>query len=228
MKKKKLMKIRTMNIRKKARRTMYSNIDWDKAAKAFQQSSVASQEDREGILSVRTLLPMIAAAGAIGLIFVCPPLGAAVGKFICEGKKYHGWRVRQSLDRLKKQKYISATENEDGSITVRITKHGLPHALTYKLDTMQLNEPKKWDRKWRVIIFDIPNTYNRIRDVFRTRLEQLGLRKLQESVYVSPYPCFDEVEFLRELYDIAITVQYLLVEHIENDTELKQKFNLIS
>jgi CRISPR-associated endonuclease Cas2 len=75
-------------------------------------------------------------------------------------------------------------------------------------------------------MFDVPNKYGKTRDVFRLRLEQLGLKKLQKSVYVSPYSCFQEVEFLRELYGIAITVQYLLVEQIEDDAFLKRQFNL--
>ena len=99
-------------------------------------------------------------------------------------------------------------------------------ALTYQLDTMKLDRPKKWDKKWRVVIFDVPNKYGRTRDIFRKRLDQLGLRKIQKSVYVSPYPCFKEVEFLRELYGIPVTVQYLLVEQIEDDAFLKRQFNL--
>ncbi len=57
-------------------------------------------------------------------------------------------------------------------------------------------------------------------------LRQLELYPLQKSVFVSPYPCFDEVEFLRELYGVAFTVRYLLVERIEKDEFLKQHFNV--
>jgi len=58
------------------------------------------------------------------------------------------------------------------------------------------------------------------------RLRQLGLYQLQKSVFVSPYPCFDEIEFLRELYGERLSVQYLLVEKLEDDDWLRDRFQL--
>ena len=99
-------------------------------------------------------------------------------------------------------------------------------ALTYRLDTLMITKPKRWDKKWRVVIFDIPIKYNRVRDIFRSRLVQMGMYQLQESVYIYPYSCFSEIEFLRELYGVPFTARYLLVEHIENDDFLKYHFEL--
>ena len=99
-------------------------------------------------------------------------------------------------------------------------------ALTYQLDTMMVRKPKRWDKKWRVVIFDIPEKYRRVRDIFRSRLRQLSLYQLQESVYISPYPCFSEIEFLRELYGVSFTVSYLLVDRIEDDELLRSHFEL--
>lgn len=157
-----------------------------------------------------------------------PPVGGALGKILLGQSQYDTWRVRNAIKRLAKQRYLRISENPDGSTTVHITKQGRIKALTYQLSTMQLGQPKKWDRRWRVVIFDIPNKYNRVRDIFRMRLKQLGLFPLQESVYVSPCPCFEEVEFLRELYGIRFTARYLLVERIEEDEALRDHFNLPS
>lgn len=141
-------------------------------------------------------------------------------------RRYSGWRTRQLLDRFEKQKYVSVSEHADGKITVSITEKGMTRALTYELETLSMIKPKRWDKKWRIVIFDIPEKHKGIRDIFRMRLRQLGLFQLQESVYVSPYPCFDEVEFLRELYGVAFTARYLLAEKIEDDESLKQHFTL--
>lgn len=140
--------------------------------------------------------------------------------------EYETWRSKQLLDRLFHQDYIKREYDAHGNTTLVITKQGIRKALTYNLSSMKLDKPKRWDKKWRVVIFDIPNSHKRTRDVFRLRLVQLGLVKLQESVYVSPYPCFDEVEFLRELYEVSFTVRYLLVEKIEDDTHLLIHFHL--
>lgn len=214
----------------KKRVSLYVPIDWKKAKQIFvNYPSLPSKPTLTETLQripVKDILRITATVGTIGLMFACPPAGAAIGTLFFDGKPYRRWKLQATLDQLAKQKYVSVHHHTDGSLTVKITKQGMTRALTYQLDTMMLNKPKKWDKKWRVVLFDVPNRYGRTRDVFRLRLEQLGLRKMQKSVYISPYPCFKEVEFLRELYGIAITVQYLLVEQIEDDKEFKRQFKL--
>ena len=136
--------------------------------------------------------------------------------------------MKQTLEQLEKQKYVTIRETPDGKITISITTYGMTRALSYELDTMRISQPKRWDGLWRVVVFDIPEKHKRMRDMFRMRLVQLGMYQLQESVYVSPYPCFDEIEFLRELYGVAITARYLLVKKIEDDASLLQRFSLPS
>lgn len=202
----------------------YANIDWEKVKGLFEKP-VSSPIEKKLFPPTYEILHVLWAAGAIGLTFAFPKAGTSIANFIL-GKKYCVWRTNQVISRLRKQKYISIKYNSDGSTSVRITRNGMIRALTYKIDTMKIQRQIRWDKKWRVIIFDIPNKYRRVRDVFRTRLKQLNLYQLQESVYVSPYPCFDEIEFLRELYGVTFKVQYLLVEKIEDDEFLRSRFDI--
>lgn len=203
----------------------YAQIDWDKSAKFFQKIPVSGAEKRT-YPSVKQLLHLLAKASAIGMTFAFPGAAPALGSLVLGGQRYDRWRTKQIVSQMAKQKLVKIKEGNDGKVTVIITKNGLARALTYQLECMSIKKPKKWDKKWRVIIFDIPEKYRRVRDVFRMRLQQLGLHKLQESVFVYPYPCFEEIEFLRELYGVAFTVRYLLVEEIEDDRQLKYHFKL--
>lgn len=212
--------------RKKKRGIMYANIDWKKAESLFQQPAIQDDVKRQ-YPRVREILRVIAAAGAVGMIFLYPGTAPALAALL-KLKRYHSWQMNQVIRQLRRQKYIAVIENEDGTTTVRITKSGLTRALTYELETMQILKPKRWDKKWRVVIFDVPEKYKELRDAFRVRLRQLGLKQLQESVYVSPYPCFDEVEFLRQLYGVAFTTRYLLVDQLENDKSLRIDFGISS
>lgn len=223
----KVAKLRSLQkSQKKKRHTLYAKIDWQKAETLFQRP--ARKDDQERCYPpVREVLRVVAAAGVVGMIFLVP--GAAPGFAALFGlTRYRDWEVNQVVKKLSRQKYISIVENDDGTITVKITKSGFTRALSYELDTMRILPPKRWDRKWRVVIFDIPEKYKDLRNAFRERLRQLGLYQLQESVYVSPYPCFDEVEFLRELYGVAFTTKYLLVDRIEDDSILRDHFGLAS
>ncbi|MBI5452117.1 hypothetical protein HY945_01520 [Candidatus Gottesmanbacteria bacterium] len=220
-------KIRKKTIKKKIRRNLnpYAHIDWEKASKLFQQPILHSK--KHSFPPVKEILHVLVAVGAIGVIFAFPGAAPAIGSLVLGENSYDRWKTRKIIMRLKRQRFVTIKENPDNTITVTITRQGMVRALTYQLETMQLKKQKNWDKKWRVVIFDIPEKYKKAREIFRMRLRQLSLYLLQDSVFVSPYPCFNEVEFLRELYGIPSTVKYLLVEKLEDDQEIKEYFSLV-
>lgn len=207
-------------------RRVYARIDWERAAQLFRRSVPPTITRDSKYPSTKDILRIVASAGVVGMSFVFPNAAAAFGPFLLGDKPYGRWEGKHMLNHLCKKKFVSIKENNDGTVTVKITKKGTMRALTYELDTLALVPTKRWDKKWRVVIFDIPEKYRKLRDIFRLRIRQLGLYQLQESVYVSPYRCFDEIEFLRELYGVAFTVQYMLVDKIENDELLRSRFEI--
>lgn len=219
--------IAQVNKRKIRRKSVspYASIDWKNATQLFQRDS--QKKIVQKTITARSLLLWLAGAAEKGLVYLAHADDPAVVEYLLEGTGPLSWRMQHMVSRFQQQKYVTVAEKTDGSIVVRITKHGLIRALGYNLRTMQLKKPNVWDKKWRLVIFDVPEKHRRLRDIFRMRLKQLGLYALQESVYVSPYPCFEEVEFLRELYGISFTVRYLLVEEIEDDRVIKRHFRLL-
>lgn len=202
----------------------YAHIDWGKTAAIFRQNSLPGKQSTTYTAS--QLLFALANAADKGIMFLAHAADPAIVEYMHFGTGPLSWPVKRTISRFRGQQYVSVAEGRDGRVTVKITKRGMARALSYKLNTMALQQQARWDKKWRVVMFDIPDKHKRLRDIFRKRLAQLGLYRLQESVYVSPYPCFDEIEFLRELYGIAFTVQYLLAESIENDEHLRRHFSL--
>ncbi len=218
---------RLLSRKKTLRKTNpYAHIDWKKAEALFQNPPPFTSHEKQSSITVQKILQKLAHVGDLGFLFLFNADKPGIEGVILGETSRGNWRTKQVIDRFIKQRYVTIHEHDDGRCTVKITKIGMVRALTYQLNTMQLRKQKTWDRKWRVIIFDIPNKYRRTRDIFRMRLIQIGLYRLQESVYVSPYPCFDEVEFLRELYGVSFTVRYLLVERIEDSGTLLRHFSL--
>jgi hypothetical protein len=209
---------------KKTNITPYANIDWDKATKFFQNFPDASNKKRK--ITAQNLLNTLVQYAEKGIVFMAHAGDPAVVEYMLEGTGPLSWESRLMIKRFEKQHYVTVSTTSNGATLVKITKHGRNRALAYQLDTMKLQKQAKWDHKWRVVIFDVPEKHKRLRDIFRKRLRQLGLYQLQESVYVFPFPCFDEVEFLRELFGVAFHVRYLLVEKIEEDGSLREHFNL--
>ena len=144
----------------------------------------------------------------------------------------HGWSEvnRQSLERairsLYQSKLVDIREKSHGSIVMTLNHDGRKKVLSYKLDEMKIQRPKKWDCKWRIVIFDIPEDFKKAREAMRYHLQRLGFYKLQKSVFVFPYECQDEIEFLVEFYNLQPHVRRITAEHIDNEFHLKNIFKL--
>lgn len=90
----------------------------------------------------------------------------------------------------------------------------------------KLNINKKWDKRWRILIFDIPETRRYDRDNIRHSLISMGFLKLQNSVWVFPYDCENIVSLLKADAEIGDNMLYIIANSIENEEEIKKYFNL--
>lgn len=142
-----------------------------------------------------------------------------------EWEEFDESRLRQKLKILASQKIIRIYQDGD-KIAVKITKRGRTRLLKYKLDEIEIPKPEKWDRKWRIVAYDIPKEKKRASNALRETLKQLGLYQLQKSVYLYPYPCGKVIDFLRELYGIGDNVSYLTVGFLEDEDLYKKYFKL--
>jgi len=92
---------------------------------------------------------------------------------------------------------------------------------------MKINKPLKWDNLWRLVIFDIPEDKKSARMALASKLKELGFYPMQKSVYIHPYECKDEIDFIMELFDITPYVRFLRVRDIDIELDLKNRFRLV-
>lgn len=85
---------------------------------------------------------------------------------------------------------------------------------------------KKWDGKWRVLIFDIPEKTRGRRDFLRRRLKELGFKQLQQSVWITPWPLPESFTWLLKEVKIEKYMRALVVESVNREDELKELFDL--
>lgn len=151
-----------------------------------------------------------------------------VYKAIFSGRKLK-FKEKQVKDvfRYLKNKGLIYFETKDGQIYIRLTKEGEKEAGKYQINRLQIKIPKKWDRKWRVIIFDVPEEKKVRRNAFRGKLKELGFYPLQKSVWVCPYSCAKEISLLREFFNLdKRNLKVLEVVKMEDDKFLRQFYNL--
>ena len=75
-------------------------------------------------------------------------------------------------------------------------------------------------------MYDIPISKNKARNAIRSKLNQLGFKEWQKSVFVHPYPCQDEINFVIEFFDLRPYVRYAELINPTNEAELKLHFKL--
>jgi phenylacetic acid degradation operon negative regulatory protein len=93
------------------------------------------------------------------------------------------------------------------------------------INELQITFPKRWDKKWRVVVFDIPEKNKKLRDEFRRRLKKLGFVEFQKSVFAHPHPCEDEINTLINFFDLRENVR-CLESTLSYDADLRKHFKV--
>lgn len=132
------------------------------------------------------------------------------------------WEIKRAIKDLQKMNYIKVSKNGK---KVYLIEKGALEFLKFNL----LRRKPEWDRKWRVVIFDIVEKKRGQRNFLRKQLKWLGFRELQKSVWAFPYDIKKELEELLTIcdFDAQGDIRFLTVEKIEDDKDLKREFGLI-
>ncbi|MBI5220658.1 MAG: hypothetical protein HY978_02370 [Candidatus Liptonbacteria bacterium] len=185
---------------------------------------------RKGSKSYALLKHLATGSGVIIISLLSPPTGAKLLQIGLAGyfrkRRFERYRLRRDLKKLQDRSLVSWREHTDGRIEIKLARRGEEVMLVHKLDSLALPRPKHWDNKWRLITFDIPHSCKRARDAFRRKLRDLNFHPLHKSVFLTPFPCEDEIDFLAAVLDVRPHVLILEVCHFEGEAKLKRHFNL--
>jgi len=134
-------------------------------------------------------------------------------------------KIKNNIRDLNKLKFIRKKENYDGSILVSLTEKGQLRALNLSFRNLY-NKKEKWDGKWRMVTFDIPNKYKKGRDALRYRLRLGGFYEFQKSLFLYPYNCEREIRDFVDLFRLKGYVSFALIDSIDNEEDIKLKMNV--
>lgn len=143
-----------------------------------------------------------------------------------EWKKENRQALQRAINSLYASHLIHEKYHKDGTTTFVLSENGKQKALRFNINKMEIEKPTHWDGKWRVVMFDIPEKLRRLRDSLRLHFREIGLIELQKSVFVYPYPCDEEIEFILEFYNARKHIRFILAEKIDNQLHLMKKFCL--
>ncbi len=166
------------------------------------------------------------AMGGLTVVFAASPgLGYLVKSLEKRRfQKYKTYRINQALKRLEKQELIFIKERED-KVEITLSDKGRQRVLGYKIDEMKLKKDR-WDGWWRAVIFDIPEEKKTARDLLRQKAREMGFYLLQESVLITPWKCRDEVDFIKNFYEVGSCVTLMEVKSFDGIERVRRYFKL--
>lgn len=139
-------------------------------------------------------------------------------------KKYPRKKVYNAFYYLRKHGFLEISQR-DHQIYISLTKEGRKKAGLFQIDSLRIKRPKRWDRKWRLVIFDIAQIKKIYREAFRGKLKELGFYPLQKSVWIYPFDCRAEIELLRDFFGLSENeIRLIVAENIGNDKKFKKIF----
>ena len=171
----------------------------------------------------RIILGTILAAGGIGLLLVAPNALQALKLFGLGRNSRSGFY--KASTRLVQKGLITFEETRRGR-HIRITSKGQRILTQLGAGLSLVAQHKRWDGKWRMVIFDVPESKRRVRDRVRFLLVAIGFLRLQNSVWVYPYDCEEVITLIKADMRIGKDVLYIIADAIENDKNIKAHFKL--
>jgi len=142
---------------------------------------------------------------------------------------YDPFQINKTVKRFTKQEYIERRQSKKTE-EYFLTQRGAMQVNFLRLENLPFDtKSKEWDGYWRVVIFDIPETIRGLRDAFREKLREWPFYKLQNSVFVCPYECRQEI---KQACKILKLEKYVLVFKSRElgwaETKLRKYFGITS
>lgn len=190
------------------------------------------KKKKSGAEITKIIIKGILISGGIAIAATNPYFGVRILPKILKYAQYKLKHRKQkasfqsTFSRLKNKGLIQM-EYRGRQIYISLTEEGREFAGKYDIDDLEIKKPKKWDKKWRILIFDVDERQRIKREALRGKIKELGLYQLQKSVWVCPYEFQKEIEILRTFFGFKHDeMRVIVASKIENDRVVRGFFSL--
>ena len=96
-------------------------------------------------------------------------------------------KIRKSLESLERKEIIEV-EEKGNEVFVRLKDKNNSTVIKYSIKALLdfKKKEKKWNRKWFLVFFDVPETQRNKRNYLRKYLLDIGFYRYQQSIYIFP------------------------------------------
>lgn len=177
---------------------------------------------------VNEILRGLIVASMLGSVLIAPNL-AQVGDLALRYLDKRGQRLKNArvMYYMKRKQLVDYKKIPEGGFQLNITEKGKQREQQARIDSLTVSKPSKWDKKWRLVLFDIPENSRKSRSNLSQKLRRMNFYQLQKSVWAYPYPCHKEIRLIKEVYQIPDDYVILAdIAKIDQEAKLKKHFAL--
>lgn len=158
-----------------------------------------------------------------GIVFVNQLYEAS--RYPRRSRRLRYFSIHRSVNRLQRRGFV--TVNGRGvTRQIELTEEGRLYADLLSTLPLKLTKPVRWDRKWRLMVFDIPERHREVRDVLRAKIRELGFVQLQKSVFITPWPCKEIVEQIQKIYRADQYIRYIEAVTFDGEEAFRERFKV--
>ncbi|MBI1952101.1 hypothetical protein HYS42_00060 [Candidatus Saccharibacteria bacterium] len=174
-------------------------------------------------VALNTALKVVGVAGLSGITIAAPNALQALDLILEKSSASESDYVKL-LKELKRQGLVIITPHGE-EVRFNLTPAGAYRLQEIIIDELEIDKPSTWDKKWRLVTFDIPIKYSTQRKYFVDQLQNLGFVMIQRSLWVHPFPCFEQVELIGGHYNV---LRYCSLMEISRLDDLSTRRLLLS
>ncbi len=156
----------------------------------------------------RSVLKALGFAGAVSTALVAPNSLVLIDLYM---KGMDRKNARRTINYLKYRNYIEVKE-KNGEYYYKLTNKGRDKFEKIIVEELSIKTPKFWDRKWRLVMFDIPADHKASRQQLLSSLRKMNFYMLQQSAWVHPFDCEKQVGILIQYLKIEKYASFIVVE----------------
>ncbi len=160
------------------------------------------------VASVTVMTSLLVVAPGIGMMF----------KIFKTSSPYERRKLKRTVFSLEKQGFLQYGSSD----SLKLTTKGIQRAV---YESLQIRK-QTWDKRWRLVMFDIPETKRGARIALSRKIIEMGMRHVQDSVFISPYPCEEEITTAAKFLHVDKYIQLAVAISISDSTKFKKEFDL--
>lgn len=134
-------------------------------------------------------------------------------------------QVGQLIKDLKRRGYLEEKYEADKKILCLTAKGKFEILYSKFLERIQIESQNKWDGKWRLVIFDIPETHRKSRNILR-RILKAGFVFVQKSALITPFNIGVALKEILQYLNLSFYVEYFEVTEFDKEDRFLSKFKI--